>query len=604
MRIKQYIYVSLFLASGALTSCDDILDAPTISSTDESFVFSKYDLAEDAVMGILNSFGEQNSYRGRFLVYYGMNTDMEWWGATDKYDKKSELCNYSPTTTNGEMNTSNNAWAKFYEGIERANLVIRGLETYGDMNDPNFRQLLGEAITLRAVYYCDLLKAWGDVPSRFEPITSETMYLPRTDKDSIYVRLVLDDLKRAEDLVAWPNETAVTSTTERVSKAFVKGLRSRLALYAGGYSQRADGTIRTSNDPRLAPEEMYKIVKEECVSVINQHCNELGKFEETFRRLCNDNVEAGHESIWEIPFSEGRGRVLYNFAVPHDTKDAHTQQNQGGDLGPTPIAFYKYDPQDKRRNVTCVPYKWNEGIQVPGEISSWYFGKYRYEWMENRKVTSDNDDGVNWLYMRLGDIYLMAAEAVNELDGPQAAEQYLKPILDRALPAEKVTAYLAEATASKEAFREAIFEQRGLELCGEMLRKADLIRWNRLSSTLEDTKAEMMQLLNREGKYADLPDEIYYQTVTDTPKPESTVWDSEIFPNETVEIYGLELGQTDAEGASLGYVSHDKWAAKDDWEDKIIGLYVNNPDDYQYWPIWQVFIDNSNGVLVNYANYQ
>ena len=150
MRIKQYIYASLFLASGALTSCDDILDAPTISSTDESFVFSKYDLAEDAVMGILNSFGEQNSYRGRFLVYYGMNTDMEWWGATDKYDKKSELCNYSPTTTNGEMNTSNNAWAKFYEGIERANLVIRGLETYGDMNDPNFRQLLGEAITLRA----------------------------------------------------------------------------------------------------------------------------------------------------------------------------------------------------------------------------------------------------------------------------------------------------------------------------------------------------------------------------------------------------------------------------------------------------------------------
>ena len=36
----------------------------------------------------------------------------------------------------------------------------------------------------------------------------------------------------------------------------------------------------------------------------------------------------------------------------------------------------------------------------------------------------------------------------------------------------------------------------------------------------------------------------------------------------------------------------------------IEGLYVNNPDQYQFWPIWQTFIDNSNGMLVNSSNYQ
>lgn len=603
MKLTTYLCASLLLCSGALASCDDILDAPSISSTDETVVFSSVDLAEDAVMGILQSFAETNSYRGRFLVYYGMNTDMEWYNSSENTgDDKARLSNYNPNTTNTQMNTDNNAWAKFYEGIERANMCIRGLENYADLKDPAFRQLLGEALTLRAVYYCDLLKAWGDVPARFAPITTETIYQPKADRDSIYARLIFNDLKRAEELVAWPNETATTRTTERVSKAFVKALRSRLALYAGGYSQRNDGTIRLSNDPRLAPAEMYRVVKEECLSIIDQGCNRLGEFEDTFRRLCQDDVTAGNESIWEIPFSAGRGRVLFDLGVRHKDVDQYTKQAKGGTVGPTPIAFYKYDPQDKRRNVTCVPYFWEKGVQVPNAVNQWYFGKYRYEWM-NRIVTSSNDDGVNWLYMRLADVYLMAAEAINELDGPQAAAPYLKPILDRALPADKAEARLAAATASQDAFREAIVEQRGLELCGEMLRKADLIRWNRLGSTLEAAKAEMTQLLNKEGKYAALPDKIYYQTVTGTPKAQSTVWDV-VKAGETVEIYGVELGQTDEEGAALGYAENTSWAGKNEWADKIKGLYVNDPDQYQFWPIWQTFIDNSNGMLVNSSNYQ
>ena len=603
MKLTTYLCASMLLCSGALASCDDILDAPSISSTDETVVFSSVDLAEDAVMGILQSFAETNSYRGRFLVYYGMNTDLEWYNSSENTgDDKARLSNYNPNTTNTQMNTDNNAWAKFYEGIERANMCIRGLENYADLKDPAFRQLLGEALTLRAVYYCDLLKAWGDVPARFAPITTETISQPTADRDSIYARLIFNDLKRAEELVAWPNETATTRTTARVSKAFVKALRSRLALYAGGYSQRNDGTIRLSNDPRLAPAEMYRVVKEECLSIINQDCNQLGEFEDTFRRLCQDDVTAGNESIWEIPFSAGRGRVLFDLGVRHKDVDQYTKQAKGGTVGPTPIAFYKYDPQDKRRNVTCVPYFWEKGVQVPNAVNQWYFGKYRYEWM-SRLVTSTMDDGVNWLYMRLADVYLMAAEAINELDGPQAAAPYLKPILDRALPADKAEARLAAATASQDAFREAIVEQRGLELCGEMLRKADLIRWNRLGSTLEAAKAEMTQLLNKEGKYAALPDKIYYQTVTGTPKAQSTVWDV-VKAGETVEIYGVELGQTDEEGAALGYAENTSWAGKNDWAGKIEGLYVNDPDQYQFWPIWQTFIDNSNGMLVNSSNYQ
>lgn len=592
--MKRYIYISLFSVSlmGLVSSCD--LEAPSKSSMDSSVIFSTPSLAEGAVMGIHQSFGETNSYRGRYLPYYGINSDVEWINGMDPTKMpdagKYDLCTYASTATNTQMNTTNNAYAKFYEGIERANQAIVGLRAYGDVeNNSTMAQLLGEALTLRAVLYLDLVKGWGDVPARFEPITTETMYVGRSDRDVIYKQL-LSDLEEASRLVAWPNETSVTKSVERVNKAFTKGLRARVALYAGGYSQRADG-IRLSNDPELSREAMYTIARDECLDVI-AHCPELSKlaFKDNFLRLCQDDVTAGAESLWEIPFSDGRGRVLYTFGVKHNAKDQYTQQNNGGVNGPLPYLFYDYDVEDIRRDITCVPYDWSKELingrskQELRSLDNWCFGKLRYEWMK-RIVTSTNDDGVNWQYMRLADVYLMAAEAINELSTPAEAAQYLKPILDRALPADKVTAYMATATASKDAFFNAIVDQRAFEFAGECLRKADLIRWNLLKTKLDEAKDKMKKLARREAPYNDLPEKLYFETAED---------------GETLIIYGLNHGDTDEEGEALGYESNTTWISTEKLEDTLIeSLYTKNPDENQVWPIWQTFIDSSNGMLTN-----
>ncbi|MDD3787732.1 MAG: RagB/SusD family nutrient uptake outer membrane protein [Petrimonas sp.] len=588
MKIIIKTYIAILSFGIMFSSCN--MDAPSKSSAEGSVVLSIEALAEGAVMGIHQSFGETNSYRGRFLPYYGINSDVEWLNgiAPDQLndDSKYALVTYGATPTNTQMNTDNNAWAKFYEGIERANKAIEGLREFGNIEEnPKMAQLLGEALTLRAVIYLDLVKAWGDVPARFEPITTETLYQPRENRDEIYKQL-LADLAEAENLVAWPNETAVTSTTERVNKAFVKGLIARIALYASGYSQRGDG-VRRSTDPELSVDKMYKLAKDKCVEVIQQGSNTLGSFEQNFRLLCQDDVTAGKESLWEIPFAAGRGRVLYTLGVRHRSKDQYTDQPRGGTNGPLPYLFYDYDVNDVRRDVTCVPYEWsnsNPSHQQLRSIDSWCFGKLRYEWM-TRRVTSTNDDGINWQYMRLADVYLMAAEAINELEGPANAAPYLKPILDRALPADKVSAYMAQATASKEAFFNAIVDQRALEFAGESLRKADLIRWNMLKTKLDEAKTKMAQLINRQGHYADLPEKLYYKIADD---------------NESLIIYGLNHGDTDAIGASLNYESSTTWFDPTDLTSALINaLYQNNPDENQYWPIWQTFIDSSNGQLTN-----
>lgn len=599
--MKNYIKLSfLSLSLVAVTSCE--LESPSISALDASSVFGTYSLAEAEVMSIHVSFGETNSYRGRYLPYYGINTDVEVGNSPElssATSDKQSLWNYNTLPNNGQMNTDNNAYAKFYEGIERANLAIEGLRQYGDIeNKPDMAQLLGEALTLRAVIYNDLIKAWGDVPARFVPNGPDNVYLPRTNRDIIYKQL-LADLKEAEDYCYWPNENKITQSTERISKAFVKGLRARLALYAGGYGLRGDG-YRRSKDPELAPSLMYQIAKEECLDIINQGCNTLGSFKENFVKLCEDNVTAGGESLWEIPFSEGRGRVLYTWGVKHQAKDQYTQQAQGGVNGPIATLYYDYDEDDIRRDITCVPYEWSKEL-VNGKAhvqlraqNKWCFGKLRYEWMK-RIVTSTNDDGVNWQYMRLADVYLMAAEAVNELDGPSAAWQYMKPVLSRVLPAAKVSALQSEYTANKAAFFKGIVDQRGFEFAGEALRKCDLVRWGNIDVKMAEAVAKLQNLQKREGVYAGYPDKVYINNSEDKDK---------------IEIYGLNKGEDDPD--VIKELKDAGWDSKNWFEstsgyvltdDYINGLYVVTPSTHCLWPIWQTFIDASNNMLNNDGIY-
>lgn len=595
--MKNLIYIFCLVLVMPLVSCEDYLDTPAKSTIDESVLYSTPDLARGAVDGIKFAFAETNSHRSRYTPYYGFNTDIEfhYQSLDGEFDDDGALSGYSATPQNGRMNQSNNAWAMMYQGIERANICIRGLRNYGDTeNNEELARLLGESLTLRAIYYSDLLRAWGDVIPRFEPITSETIYVPKTSRDSIY-KVIIADLDEAADLVPWPNETSATSTVETVNKAFVKGLRARMCMAAAGYSQYPDG-IRKSNDPELSVSNMYPIALQECLDVIAQEGFSVeleDEFETVFRKNCEDNINAGGESLWEIPWANSRGRYVSSFGVRHTSSDQYTGTGRGGSAGPNPQLFYDYDVKDKRRDVSIVPYRWAKAVDgfAPQELSNietLYFGKLRYEWMIRQ--TSSSDDGVNKNYMRYAEIILMAAELENELNGPTAAAPYLKKIRQRAFDqsdwAEKVDTYV-DALTTKEAMFNAIVDEQAFEFCGEMLRKQNLIRWNLLKTKIDEAKQKMYALRDRTGEYADVPRKLYYRLAED---------------GETLEIYGLNRGET--EDKSSEYESSTTWVSTDELSDeRIETMYFNDPDTRQFWPIWQVFIDASNGTLTNDYGY-
>lgn len=613
----KHIIVKTFAAvlmAGGLTSCSDFLDQSSDSSLDGKNIFSTYEYAEGTIANIYQEFGEQN-YRAR-SIWYGYNTDVEVYSGSNKADGKADLATYNAGTANDQMNvkTGTDLWAKMYAAIERANLAISGLRENADLTDAKNKQLLGEALTLRALFYVDLINMWGDVPARFEGVNSSNMYAAREDRDVIYKQLIAD-LQEAQDLCAWPNELSETQTVERVNKAFVKGFLARVCMQAAGYAQRMDGENRLSTDPELTKEKLYPIALQACKDVMAQEGKYVAlknNFEDIFNNngVSGDVITAGSESLFEIGYSNSpaRGRIMYTFGIRHTGADNMTGMNKkGSDVGPVPTLYFDYDKNDTRRDVTCCPFQWEKGKQKLQAFKSWSFGKLRYEWT-NRLIPDGNDDGINKLYMRYADVVLMRAELENELNGPAEAAPYLEKIRKRAFGGD-VSSYINKVSASKESMFNAIVEERGLEFAGELIRKADLIRWGLLKSKMDETKAKMNAIVNLEDydtehPYSQLSGHIYYKMVP-------FYWTrgdvSYTEPEAKLSLYGLNYGETDLdpEGYDEYTDSEGKastWIKPNALDDVTDYLYVQDPDKRQYWPIFNVNL-NDNASLKNYSWY-
>ena len=605
--MKKYLYIltaAVFALS--LSSCEKILDTESPSAFDAATVYSNYSLTEGTIFGITEAFCEVNSYRGRFLPWYGFNTDVEWYNTYKPGDGKSDIAAYDCLPNNSQLNLSNGPFPLMYMGIERANLVIEGLREYGKVDEKaDMAYLLGEALTLRAMIYYDLTKAWGDVPARFESLTSETIYAPKESRDVIY-KQILADLEEAIPYLPYPGASAATSRTDRVNKVFAEGLYARIALAASGYAIRPDdgkvgtgdlGTVRLSNDSELQKSVLYPkalaylkdAIASGSASLESDYRNMWYKFNNM------DNLTAGpaYETLYVIPFGAGRGRWNFTFAINSEGASISNGVSRGGDAGPVPTMFFKYGANDQRRDITCVNYKWNKDNSIePAGIGKWYFGKYRFEWMDAQPYTGGNDDGIKPVVMRYADILLMAAEIENELNGPSGAKQYLLPVRERAYKGHEseAEAYVA-ALGSKEEMFQAIVDERALEFCGEFLRKADLIRWNLLKTKLDAAVEDMLALRGLEGEYASLTGDIAYIYADDA---------------KSIGITFLTTGGETPKGAelSVGYVSKYDDAKKTGfYTDRIHGIYTSDPEQHMFWPIFNDTMTNSQGYIKNDYGY-
>ncbi|HLZ86026.1 MAG TPA: RagB/SusD family nutrient uptake outer membrane protein, partial [Puia sp.] len=272
LRITALLLAVVFLLVG---SCKKYLEPAAISSFSPDYVFSNVQNAQKAVLGAYQDLEGDNGYGIRISMYFSYDND-EMMGIHQIGDNdRGDIAHYNASAGNAQLFSP---WNQLYQGIERANICIYNIPkmTLYTTGTPTqigeLKRLYGEALTLRAQYYFELIRNWGDVPAQWVPSSQLTnFFLAKTDRDTIYNHL-LDDLLQAESLVPWRTDVPSLGDVlndERITLGAVKGLRARIALYRGGYSLRRAGSIYGQTMARPADyKTYYQIAHDECQQIM------------------------------------------------------------------------------------------------------------------------------------------------------------------------------------------------------------------------------------------------------------------------------------------------------------------------------------------------
>lgn len=638
MRKLIYIYIAAF--SLVFSSCNDFLETSSDSKMTDETIYTSVYYSESAVKGIYDRIADAQMYAQRLSINWSTNNDIEFVGADEaSYNQNTNrgVSNYYATAGNSTL-----IWTRIYQMIERSNLVIQGIENSPlmlgtDKEKAAMRTLLGEAKTLRAMGYYELVKHWGDVPFKTEPTKNDlsNVYLPKTDRDSICDFLITELLSIEKD-VPWVGESAGSvsySSAERISKGFVKGLIARIALTRGGYSLRDKPGYPTER--RSDYLEYYKIAHAQCQEIISGGKYRLkSNYIDIWKDVCalkTDGVNG--ENLYEVALGLSQsGEIGYSIGVRFYTNTKYGYGNNSNVVNTSAYYYYSFEPQDPRRDATIATVAYSNASGDQKEVFqsnplSYNFAKWDQRWMaENTKWLDQNKDangkwgyGVNWINMRYADVLLMFAETENELNGPtDAAKNALKEVRARAFAGtkdeSKNVADYVNNLSSKEQFFNALINERAWEFGGEAIRKFDLIRWNQLEKKILDQRTAFQAMIDGgtarifDKEYTSIPQNLYYKYKADR---ENIDKDSTSYYVVNTELEALDDNQLKARGYTKvkwmsGFSDENKRSYKERIQLFSSGLFKNNngvcANRYLY-PIHSSVIGDYQGIVTNSYGY-
>ncbi|MNK42595.1 SusD family protein [compost metagenome] len=511
---KVVVMSSVFLTVLMTNSCsDDFLDQPAYNNTDSNKVFENLQTAEMFVLGC---------YRG--LVPTEMFYQL---GAGDTVNHSVEALNnskynvgnynydaYTPFTVTG-------IYSAMYAVIERTNIAVFQLSNMPESAKRN--ALIGEAKSIRAFCYYNLIRIYGDVPAVWEPLETldpndeNSFYPKRASRDEIYDKIVGDLQEAATNLPTLAQSGF--GTTERLSKEGVNALLAKVALYAAGYSLRWElnttnpGVVSRRQD-NARVRELYQIADDACSAVINGGTKSL---------VQSQSGKSGFEALWfnfdRRNFGAVNSEMLWHIAsLGQNTNSAFQVYAhpgyRGGVFGSRssqqmilPSYYLSFNQGDTRRDVTCTSYSVyfladgganDTFVDVGTTYSAIMPGKFRLSWSVEPQAAADRN--LNIPILRYADVLLMYAETQNYLNsGPTAAA-------NAALMAVRTRAGIGTLPmpSGQADFLKAIVQERKWEFAGEFTLRTDLIRTNSMTTEIEATRQDMKDLTRRIGKYANV----------------------------------------------------------------------------------------------------
>jgi hypothetical protein len=512
-----------------MASCTDSYENFPVDQFTEEYVFSKTDSMGVQALNLLNSTYSllDNGHNGIGGDYLDAASDDAI--SINQNDPDVYKLAIGRFTANSRVN-SHMGWGKYYEGIRKANIIINNIDvvpfknTFTNFNGEQKKlnhTVKAEARFLRTYFYFELVKRYGAVPLLMDSVykLGDDMELPRNTFEECISYMVdeLDSIKYDLRSVSMP-DAAVYGHAATIEAAMA--LKSRILLYAASplFNENPVSTDDPAQKALVGYEsynaERWKAAADAAKEFMNTFGpagrktvdlakNQMGIFLSFYSPAVNPEMiffrQGGQSKEVEtkngpLGFSgnsigNGRTNPTQNLVDAFPMKD-------GKPVGESTL--YPFNPQkpyDNRDPRLSLAVLYN-GSKWLGRVLETYRGGannptnsaeytrtsyYMRKFMGNFSNATEYSNGYHlWVIFRYAEILLNYAEAQNEyLDAPsQEVYDALIQLRKRvAIAAGSDKLYGLKANMTKEEMREAIQNERRIEMAFEEQRYWDIRRW-------------------------------------------------------------------------------------------------------------------------------
>ncbi|WP_270087783.1 RagB/SusD family nutrient uptake outer membrane protein [Sphingobacterium sp. SYP-B4668] len=440
--MKKLKLIALLLAGVTVGCSDSFLSLkPTDIVIEEEFFKNTSD-AEAALLGVYSTLQREETFSNVRDA-----ADIEWAISGDMYEmdgsaNRIELHSLTLPSTNTILR---DVYTAAYNGIARANLVIKKVQDMGEGDQGVKDRIIGQAKFIRALYYYRLVTYFGGVPLILDPLNANSeLQIPRAKVEDVW-KSIENDLISANEVLPKSWDPA---NVGKATSGSCKALLNKSYLWQGKYGDVVKIT------EALFTEGVYGLLTD--YRSIFLETNENNK-EILFSTQFREGTDAEGNNIVKRTAPRGApaeftgGAAWSNFVPQQHWVDGHEKDAQGK------IKDKRYwstiiGPGEAHQNMptfvmpASVPAGWSKS----GYIMTKYWQK-----------PTLNNSGVNMPIIRYAEILLNYAEALNETNQTSKAIDYINEIRERA------GLSLLANSLGKDATLDAVFQERRMEFIWE-----------------------------------------------------------------------------------------------------------------------------------------
>ena len=349
---------TMALVTTCMSACTGFLDIePETTLTGKNFYKSPDDI-RSALYSTYSSLRDNGLYSASIYLVGDVRSDVAFPNQTNYYANtfRHEIEKFTISANNSG---NQNYWAHHYKGIIRANTVIeKGKELFG--NDEAVQKYIAEAEVLRALFYFNLVRAYGGVPIIMDipqEYTDSRGHL-RASTEEVYIRILTDLTTAIESNNLYRSTNNGEKTpTGRVNKYAAEALLGKVLLsMPNDITEAAYPNVEAWKDISANPNitvfypetttTQYEAAKYYLEDVINNGGYELYP---NFSELFKPTNKHSSESIWEVEYktgqAEGLGSPFYTLFSPA----SYAPRNKANSNGYIP------SPISNQGNGACAP---------------------------------------------------------------------------------------------------------------------------------------------------------------------------------------------------------------------------------------------------------